>query len=436
VDSAAGTGRRRQDEIYRAGVYGRLPRVPTAARALQRRAKQVLNARAYDYVAGGAGEEATQRANRGAFDRWAVVPRVLRDVSSRDTGVELLGRRIPAPLLLGPVGALELVHPEADLAVARAAASLGVPMVFSNQASVSMEECAAAMGAAPRWFQLYWSTSDELVESLLQRAEAAGCDAVVVTLDTTMLGWRPRDLNLGHLPFALGKGIAQYTSDPVFRRLVEQRAAATPARVRPEAAAERDREPRPTLAAVRALVGMARAWPGPLLENLRSPLPRAAVETFLGIYSRPSITWTDLAWLRARTRLPILLKGVLHPDDARRALDEGVDGVVVSTHGGRQVDRSIAALDALPDVVAAVDDRVPVLLDSGVRSGADVLIAVALGARAVLLGRPFAWGLALGGEDGVRQVVSDVLGEFDLTLGLTGHTAVDQLGPEVLRRVG
>jgi isopentenyl diphosphate isomerase/L-lactate dehydrogenase-like FMN-dependent dehydrogenase len=436
VDSAAGTGRRRQDEIYRAGVYGRLPRVPTAARALQRRAKQVLNARAYDYVAGGAGEEATQRANRVAFDRWAVVPRVLRDVSSRDTGVELLGRRIPAPLLLGPVGALELVHPEADLAVARAAASLGVPMVFSNQASVSMEECAAAMGAAPRWFQLYWSTSDELVESLLQRAEAAGCDAVVVTLDTTMLGWRPRDLNLGHLPFALGKGIAQYTSDPVFRRLVEQRAAATPARVRPEAAAERDREPRPTLAAVRALVGMARAWPGPLLENLRSPLPRAAVETFLGIYSRPSITWTDLAWLRARTRLPILLKGVLHPDDARRALDEGVDGVVVSTHGGRQVDRSIAALDALPDVVAAVDDRVPVLLDSGVRSGADVLIAVALGARAVLLGRPFAWGLALGGEDGVRQVVSDVLGEFDLTLGLTGHTAVDQLGPEVLRRVG
>ena len=436
MDSAAGTGRRRQDEVYRAGVYGRLPQVPTAARALQRRAKQALNARAYDYVAGGAGEEATQRANRAAFDRWAVVPRVLRDVSSRDTGVELLGRRLPAPLLLGPVGALELVHPEADLAVARAAASLGVPMVFSNQASVSMEECAAAMGDAPRWFQLYWSTSDELVESLLHRAEAAGCDAVVVTLDTTMLGWRPRDLNLGHLPFALGKGIAQYTSDPVFRRLVEQRAAATPAPAQPEATARRDREPRPTLAAVRALVGMARAWPGPLLENLRSPLPRAAVETFLGIYSRPSITWADLAWLRARTRLPILLKGVLHPDDARRALDEGVEGVVVSTHGGRQVDRSIAALDALPDVVAAVDDRVPVLLDSGVRSGADVLIAVALGARAVLLGRPFAWGLALGGEDGVRQVVSDVLGEFDLTLGLTGHTAVDQLNPAVLRRVG
>src|SRR3954470_11608836 len=300
----AGVGRRRQNEVYRAGVYGRSPRVPVAARALQARAKQALNARAYAYVAGGAGDEVTQRANRAAFDRWAVIPRVLRDVSARDTSVELFGRRLPAPLLLGPVGALELVHREADLAVARAAAAEGVPMVFSNQASVPMEECAAAMGGAPRWFQLYWSTSDELVESLVGRAEAAGCDALVVTLDTTMLGWRPRDLDLGHLPFAQGKGIAQYTSDPVFRRLVEQRAAASAPAALGESA-ERDRRPRPTLAAVRALVGMARAWPGPLVQNLRSPLPRAAVETFLGIYSRPSITWADLAWLRARTRLPI-----------------------------------------------------------------------------------------------------------------------------------
>jgi isopentenyl diphosphate isomerase/L-lactate dehydrogenase-like FMN-dependent dehydrogenase len=428
VQPVTGTtaGRRRQDEVYRAGVYGRRPVVPTSARALQRWARQVLGAAAYSYVAGGAGGETTQRANRAAFDRWSVVPRVLRDVSSRDTSVELFGRRLPAPVLLGPVGALELVHPEADLAVARAAAALGVPMVFSNQASVPMEECAAVMGSSPRWLQLYWSTSDELVENLVCRAEACGCDALVVTLDTTMLGWRPRDLDLGHLPFALGKGIAQYTSDPVFRRLVEERAAGDAAQ--PHAA-----QPRPTPAAVRALVSMARAWPGPLLANLRSPLPRAAVETFLNIYSRPSITWSDLAWLRSRTRLPILLKGVLHPDDARRALDEGVDGVVVSTHGGRQVDRSIAALDALPDVVAAVDGRAPVLLDSGVRSGADALIAVALGARAVLLGRPYVWGLSLAGEDGVRQVLSDVLGEFDLTLGLTGNTSVDQLSPALLR---
>ncbi len=427
VVSAAGTGRRRQDEVYRAGVYGRRPRVPTGARALQRAARRRLGARAYAYVAGGAGHEATQRANTGAFDRWVVVPRVLRDVSARDTSAELFGRRLPAPVLLGPVGALGLLHPEADLAVARAAAATGVPMVFSNQASVPMETCAEAMGDAPRWMQLYWSTSDELVESMVARAEACGCEALVVTLDTTMLGWRPRDLDLGHLPFALGTGIAQYTSDPVFRRLAEERAASTE---------PRDPQPRPNLAAVRALVGMARAWPGPLLDNLRSPLPRAAVETFLRIYSRPSITWADLAWLRSRTRLPVLLKGVLHPDDARRALDEGVDGLVVSTHGGRQVDRSIAALDALPEVVGAVAGRVPVLLDSGVRTGADAFTAVALGATAVLLGRPFAWGLALAGEEGVRQVVSDVLAEFDLTLGLTGHTAVDQLSPDVLRRVG
>jgi isopentenyl diphosphate isomerase/L-lactate dehydrogenase-like FMN-dependent dehydrogenase len=427
MEQRVGIGRRRQNDVYRAGVYGHRPPIPVSARALRLRAKRRLGARAYAYVAGGAGGEATQRANRAAFDRWAVVPRVLRDVSSRDTSVELFGRRLPAPLLLGPVGALELVHRDADLAVARAAAATGVPMVFSNQASVSMETCSAAMGASPHWFQLYWSTSDELVESLVGRAEACGCEALVVTLDTTMLGWRPRDLDLGSLPFARGQGIAQYTSDPVFQGLARDRAA--------QAATAREPQPRPTPAAVRALVGMARKWPGPLLENLRSPLPRAAVETFLAIYSRPSITWADLAWLRARTRLPIVLKGVLHPDDARRAVDEGVDGLIVSTHGGRQVDRSIAALDALPDVVAAADDRVPVLLDSGVRTGADVLVAVALGARAVLLGRPVAWGLALAGEQGVRQVIENVLGEFDLTLGLSGLTAVDQLTPQVLRRM-
>jgi L-lactate dehydrogenase (cytochrome) len=293
-----------------------------------------------------------------------------------------------------------------------------------------METTAAAMGGSPRWMQLYWSTSDELVASLLGRAEAAGCEAVVVTLDTTMLGWRPRDLDLGHLPFAHGKGIAQYVSDPVFQRLVAERVAATGGR--------RDPQPRPTPAAVRALVGMARAWSRgtgmPFREALRSPLPRAAVETFLQIYSRPSITWADLAFLRRHTTLPVLLKGVLHPDDARRAVDEGVDGLVVSTHGGRQVDRSIAALDALPGVVEAVAGRVPVLFDSGVRSGADLLVAVALGARAALLARPFAFGLGLAGEDGVRQVVEDVLGEFDLSLGLAGLTSVGQLTPEVLVR--
>ncbi len=247
-----------------------------------------------------------------------------------------------------------------------------------------MEESAAAMGDAPRWFQLYWSTDDDLVDSLLQRAENIRADAVVVTLDTTMLGWRPEDLNLGSLPFAQGQGIAQYTSDPVFRRIVHERIKA--------AAGKADVEV--TLGAIRSLVSMTRRFPGRFLDNLRSPEPRAAVETFLDIYSRPSLSWADIETLRSRTSLPILLKGVLHPDDARRALDAGVDGIVVSNHGGRQVDGSVSSLDALVDIAPVVDGRLTLLLDSGIRTGADVFKALALGADAVTLGRPHLYGLA------------------------------------------
>src|SRR3954466_8517951 len=422
-----GLGRTVQSAIYRAGAFGHRPRVPTDGTQLETAARRTMSKRGLAYVAGSAGSEAGAEANVAAFSRWRVLPRLLVDTTDRDASVTLFGRRHDSPLLVAPVGVLSMADPQADLAVARAAREQHVTYILSTQASVPMEDVARTLDGAGHWYQLYWSSDDDLVESLVSRAEACGRDALVVTLDTAYLGWRPRDLDLGHLPFARGEGIAQYTSDPVFRGLVEKRAAA---------AGAREPQPRPTPAAVRALVGMARAWPGSLRENLRSPLPRAAVETFLGIYSRPSITWDDLTWLRSKTRLPILLKGVLHPDDARRALDAGADGVVVSTHGGRQVDRSISALDALPEVVGAVAGRAPVLLDSGIRSGADVVTAVALGARAVLLGRPFAWGLALAGEEGVRQVISDVLGEFDLTLGLTGHTAVDQLSPDVLRRVG
>jgi lactate 2-monooxygenase len=267
------------------------------------------------------------------------------------------------------------------------------------------------MGHAPRWFQLYWSSVDELVESFLYRAQACGCEAVAVTLDTTWLGWRTRDLDLGSLPFAHGWGIAQYTSDPVFLRL----AAARPSS---------PQRPRITLGAVRTLFDIARAHPGRLIDNLRSPGPRAAVETFLDVFSRPSLTWENLAWLREHTRLPIVLKGVLHPDDAHRALDHGVDGLVVSTHGGRQVDGSIGALAALPAIVGAVNDRVPILLDSGVRSGADVVKALALGAQAVLVGRPWVYGLAIAGSEGVRDVLRNLLAELDLTMGLVGCRAV------------
>jgi isopentenyl diphosphate isomerase/L-lactate dehydrogenase-like FMN-dependent dehydrogenase len=410
------SGRVRQDEVYRAGVLGRRPVVPTSFPALEARARRVMSRKAYAYVAGGAGTEETVRANRDAFARHRIVPRMLRAVGERDTSVELFGRRLDAPLLLSPVGALDLVHRHADLAVARGAAHAGVPMIVSNQAGFPMEEVARAGGANPWWFQLYWSTSDDLVDSFLQRAEAAGAEAVVVTLDTTMLGWRPRDLDLGHLPFARGLGIAQYTSDPVFARLTRETAGGP-----------RRASPRPTPAAVRTLLEISRHHPGRFVDNVRSPLPRAAVETFLRVYSRPTLSWADIATLRTRTPLPVVLKGVLHPDDARRALDAGVDGVLVSNHGGRQVDGGNASLDALPGVVEAVGDRAPVLLDSGVRSGADVARALALGARAVCLGRPFAYGLALAGAAGVSQVVRDVLAELDLTLGLAGARTVADL---------
>jgi isopentenyl diphosphate isomerase/L-lactate dehydrogenase-like FMN-dependent dehydrogenase len=417
-------GRARQSEIFRAGASGRRPNIPTSWASLVAAAERAMSPEAWAYVAGSAGRESTAEANYDAFDAWRLVPRMLRDVSQRDLGVELFGRRHPTPLITAPIGVLELVDPDADLAIARAAGSLGITSVVSSQASQPMEAIAAA-GAGPWWFQLYWSSEDALVESFVARAEAAGAEAIVLTLDTGMLGRRPRDLDRGFLPFIHGMGIAQYTSDPVFRQLVLERMA------RPTSG----EKPRATAAAVRTLIDMTQRYPGSFRANLRSGEPRAAVETFLDVFSRPSLTWRDLAFLRERTRLPILLKGVQHPDDARHALDAGVDGIVVSTHGGRQVDGAIGALDALPGVVEAVGGRAPVILDSGVRGGADVVRALALGATAVGVGRAWVYGLAIDGEDGARQVLRDLVAETDLTLGLAGHRAVTELTPDDVMRL-
>ena len=376
-----------------------------------------MSPEAWAYTAGGAGTGATMLANRNAFDRWKIVPRMLRDVSKRDLSVELFGTRLPAPLLLAPIGVLELLHPDADLAVARAARTLGVTMIFSNQASVPMEACARELGDTPRWFQLYWSSSDDLVASFARRAEASGCQAIVLTLDTTMLGWRTRDLDLASLPFLRGMGIAQYTSDPVFRsQLAEPSAATTPG-------------PRVNLASMRALLQLRRRARA---ASLSTSAMRQAVQRFSQIYSRPSLTWSNLAFLRRVTSLPLVLKGIQHVDDARRAVDEGVDGIIVSNHGGRQVDGARASLDALPGVADAVNGRIPVLFDSGVRSGADIFKALAIGATAVLLGRPYAYGLALAGETGVREVLENLVAELDLTLGLAGYASVRALTREAL----
>ncbi|MBJ7290936.1 alpha-hydroxy-acid oxidizing protein [Williamsia sp.] len=429
---AAAPGRARQNAIYSAGVFGHRPSVPTDFAELERRAQRAMGPRAWAYIAGGAGEGATMRSNRAAFDRWAIVPRVLRDVSRRDLSIDLFGTTMPAPILFSPVGAGELAHDDSDLHIGRAAAELGVPYIFSNQGCNPMEDVAAAMEAvvpgAPRWFQLYWSTDDALVDSLVQRAETMGAQAIVVTLDTTMLGWRPQDLNIGSLPFARAEGIAQYTSDPRFREIVAERIANPSADAGPKVEITR--------AAVSALFSMARHLPGSLLSNLRSPVPKQSVQTFLDIYSRPSLTWDDIAGLQKKTSLPVILKGILHPDDARQAVDLGIDGIIVSNHGGRQVDGSISSLEALPDVVEAVDGRAKVLIDSGIYTGSDAFKALALGADAVCIGRPHMYGLAINGRDGARDAVANIIAELDLTLGLSGHTDIASLTPDVLRDMG
>lgn len=415
-------GRETQSTIYRDGASGRRPAVPTGAQALYDAAHAAMSPEAWAYVAGSSGSETTAEANRSALDRWRIVPRVLRDVAARDLGIELFGHHYPSPVIAAPVGALGLVHADADVAVAKATAELGIPYIFSNQASRTMEETAAVMGDSPRWFQLYWSSSDDLVASLLRRAEGAGAQAIVITLDTHTLGWRPRDLDLAYLPFIHGIGIAQYTSDPVFRAIVRDRAA-MPAS---------GPKPRITPSAVRTLLDMTGHYPGRFIENLRSGEPKAAVETFLDVFSRPSLTWDELAFAREHTSLPIVLKGIQHPDDAQRALAAGVDGVIVSNHGGRQIDGAIGSLDALPPIVDAVNGRTPVLFDSGIRGGSDILKAMALGAAGVLVGRPWVYGLAIAGSAGVRDVLRNLVAEFDIALGLSGHSSVSELSRDSL----
>lgn len=427
-DSHSDVGRRRQREIYVAGVGGQRPAVPVGRAELEQAAQAALSRAAWAYVAGGAGREATMDANRTAFEKWRIVPRVLRNAEKRDLSVELFGRRMPSPLLLAPIGVLELAHREADLAVGRAAAALGVPLIFSNQASIPMEQVAAVMGDGPRWFQLYWSRSDALVASFLRRAEACGCAAIVLTLDTTMLGWRPRDLDLGSLPFMKGQGIAQYTSDPVFMEELKENA--------PGSARSTDVKPPLNFTTLLTALDQKMNYPGGLMQNFSSPAPRAAVQRFMTTYSRPSLQWDELKFLRQHTKLPLVLKGILHPDDARRAIEHGVDGIIVSNHGGRQIDGEIASLDALPAVAEAANGKIPVLFDSGIRGGADVFKALALGATAVCLGRPYVYGLALAGQRGVEEVIGNVLAEFDLTMGLAGCDGVRKITREAVQCPG
>jgi lactate 2-monooxygenase len=382
------TGMERQLEIYRKGLFGMPEPFPVDNASLESAARAAMKPEAYDYVAGSAGTEQTADANRRAFVKWQIVPRFLRDVSQRDWSIELFGRRYPAPIYVAPVGVQGIIHADGELGTARACAKLGIPFTLSTVASYTIEQVAEAMGAAPRWFQLYWSRAHEVAASFVRRAEAAGYSAIVVTVDTFMLAWRPRDLRRGYLPFMHGEGLANYFSDPAFRALLT-------------APPETD--------------------------------PGSAVMQFAAIFGNPSLTWDDLSRLREWTQLPILLKGILHPDDAREAVQRGVNGIIVSNHGGRQVDGAIPALEALQFVVDAVGGAVPVLFDSGIRTGADALKALALGARMVGLGRTVMWALGVDGENGVHTYLRNFLADFDLTLALSGYKNLSEIGRHTVR---
>lgn len=381
-----------QNEIYLTGLGGTTPDLPITADGLEALARETMSAASFAYVAGGASAERTVRANVDAFARHRIVPRMWTGSSSaeaRDLSVTVLGTTLAAPILTAPVGVLGLVHSSAEPAVASAAAELGVGMVQSTASSTRMEDVAAEAGEN-WWYQLYWPSDEGVAESLVRRATAAGAKVIVVTADTPGMGWRPRDLTLGHLPFLRAEGIANYLSDPVFRSRL-----ASP----PEDSAE-------------AL--------------------QIAVLTWISMFGNHSLRFADIARIKEWTHLPIVVKGVLHPDDARSAVDSGAEGVVVSNHGGRQVDNAIAALDALEPIAAAVGDRAAVLLDSGIRSGADIVTALALGADAVLYGRPWVYGLGVAGYDGVVHALRCVLADLDITMGLAGLSCITDIDRSVL----
>ncbi|RAS64724.1 isopentenyl diphosphate isomerase/L-lactate dehydrogenase-like FMN-dependent dehydrogenase [Lentzea atacamensis] len=377
-----------QNEIYLQGLGGAVPPFTTDPDALEQSARDRLGPGPFWYVAGGAGSGATVRANREAFDRVRIVPRMLTNATERHLGVSVLGTELPAPVMLAPVGVQSILHPDGELATARAAAELGVPMVLSTASSHTIEEVAEASGDGPRWYQLYWPNDPDVCASLLDRARKAGFTALVVTLDTWTLAWRPHDLDQAYLPFLRGVGTAIPFSDPVFR--------------------------------------------AGLQKSPEDDLPMAILR-WVQLFTGTDKSWDQLAFLREHWDGPIVLKGIQHADDARKAVESGMDGIVVSNHGGRQVDGAVGSLDALPSIVDAVGEQIDVLFDSGIRTGADIVKALALGAKAVMVGRPYAYGLAHGGQVGVKHVVRSLLADFDLTLGLSGHRSPAELGPDALR---
>ncbi|UUI03547.1 lactate 2-monooxygenase [Oceanobacillus jeddahense] len=365
-------------------------RFPVIHEEWENLARKKLQDGPFYYIAGGAGSEKTMRANLKALSKQEIIPRMLRNVDQRDLSVNLFGQKYPFPILQAPIGVQSIIHEEGDIGSAKASAEMGVPYIASSASSVPMEKIAEAMGDAPCWFQLYWSRDSEIVASFLSRAEKSGYSAIVVTLDTPMMAWREKDLKNVYLPFLAGEGVANYFTDPAFLTKLDK----------------------------------------PPQED-----PQAAIIHWTKIFGNTGLTWDDIDFLREHTKLPIILKGILHPEDAKLAVKKGVDGIIVSNHGGRQVDGAIGALDALPDVAAAVGDKATILMDSGIRRGSDILKAIALGAEAVLVGRPLMYGLAVAGQRGVKEVMQNILADLDITMGLAGQSSVSNLEASLLRKM-
>lgn len=367
--------------IYEAGDAASQP-LPVAFEEWEELARQKLAAGPFGYVFGAAGAGDTMKANARAFKKWVLLPRVCTDISKRNLTVSLFHQEIPIPFLMAPIGVNSIFHPGAELASAKAAAKTGVPYILSNVSSESMEDVAKAMGDSVRWFQIYPPKDHELTLSFLERAKASGYSAIVVTVDSPLLGWRETDLKNRYLPFLQGHGMGNYFSDPVFKSKLQE----------------------------------------PPEVNLRTAVNLALLEGNNTVF-----TWDELEFIKRHTPLPVLLKGVTHPEDVRLALRHGIDGIVVSNHGGRQLDGAIATLDALPPILEVVNGRVPVLLDSGIRRGADAIKALALGADAVLLGRPYIYGLSVAGQHGVEEVLKNLIAQIELQLAICGCRSVREL---------
>lgn len=385
-----------QGEIYQRGLEGQRPTMSVDSRDWEKQAKERLAADSYGYLAGSAGEFQTAENNRAAFRKWNIMPRMLQGNTYRDLSVELFGKKYPGPLLMAPIGVNKIFHPHGEEGVVHACAETGVPYIMSTASSTSIEDVAAASDG-PKWFQLYWpmEKDNDITASMLHRAQDSGFEVLVVTLDLWALSWRPMDLNNAYVPFWQGIGDQIGFTDPVFKKKYQD------------------------------------ANDGKWLED---DLKAVSIAWENVVFSGAAHKWEDLKFLKEHWKGPIVLKGIQTVEDAQEAVKFGMDGIIVDNHGGRQYDGAIGSLDVLPEIVDAVGQKLTVLFGSGIRTGADAMKALALGAKACLLGRPVIYGLSVDGEEGAKHVLKSVLADLDMNVGLTGYTNLSDLQRGILRR--